>query len=335
MSTPTTVTAGTELLFVPKLCSEREADGSWEDCTWAGGVMLANFLLGKSAKPSTRTEYEALRKAGTGTAEIDGKGNSIDDLIRGMENRYGFSGTKIETWAEYETWPVGSGFSVQGLYGKLPSRLRRTGFTGAHNVFVIKDTNDDGHVWMDPLGISGESFRRITTAELKAFFTSLPGARMLAGRQGDPYRSTGMIKMNTQRWSAPKGEPIYEFPNGPKVTSMAEAKTVTTIGYFMDRLKDTTPFVIGGWRAILVNSVAIDGAKAPKIAAIKTGNLKAVASPPGWDAEVWKLLTDPTLTVDVPAPPPVVPVDSAALTKAFNEGVTAAAVKAATAKKVI
>jgi hypothetical protein len=98
----------------------------------------------------------------------------------------------------------------------------------------------------------------------------------------------------------------------------------------MDRVDDSTPYVIGGWRAILVNSIAVDGTKAPKIAAIKTDALTAETSPGAWDDNLWKLLTDPSITVGVAGGAVV---SAAQLTAAHDQGVAEAAAKALTAKK--
>ena len=88
------VIAGT---WIPSLVSEREPDGTWEDCTWASGVMLANAGTGGDWYARDRAEYEALRVAGgDGPAEKPGDGSNLGQLAAGMIARYGWAGARTD-----------------------------------------------------------------------------------------------------------------------------------------------------------------------------------------------------------------------------------------------
>lgn len=65
--------------------SEREPDGSWEDCTWDSGLEWYRLTYDAS-KPATHTEAQLLRKA---SGEPATGGSNLGDLAKGIKVRYG------------------------------------------------------------------------------------------------------------------------------------------------------------------------------------------------------------------------------------------------------
>jgi hypothetical protein len=65
--------------------SEREADGSWEDCTWDSGLEWYRLVY-DTRKPATHAEAQLLRKA---SGEPATGGSNMGDLARGIKARYG------------------------------------------------------------------------------------------------------------------------------------------------------------------------------------------------------------------------------------------------------
>ena len=75
--------------FRPSHCTEREADGTFEDCVPCSGVMLANAHAGADVHPVTNVEYEALRAASKPKTTTF---VTLGELKRGLKDRYGWSG---------------------------------------------------------------------------------------------------------------------------------------------------------------------------------------------------------------------------------------------------
>jgi len=275
------------------LVSEREPDGSWEDCVWASGVMIANVMVGENRYPATRAEYESLRYAGTGVREASGDGSNYpDELVPAMLKRYRLSVRCGVGWAEgLDEMPVGSWGAWQGKYSKLPGRLRLTGFTGGHS-FVVKRDRSTSCLLYDPLSTTGAAPSRITLDELRAYYSALPGAHWIAAYEREAWRQP-MIVYSLERWKVPVGTAVYETPNGAIVTRYSGASEVTTIGYPNDRSADGRDY---GWRAVLVTTKALDQISGLKIAFIRRPTGDPISTSPTWDAAVKKVLFDPTFT---------------------------------------
>lgn len=64
--------------------SEREADGTWEDCTWDSGLEFYRDAIDPS-KPATHAEAQALRAA---SGEPTTGGSNLGDLRKGVAARY-------------------------------------------------------------------------------------------------------------------------------------------------------------------------------------------------------------------------------------------------------
>lgn len=188
-------------VFTPAQCTEREP-GSWEDCTWASGVMLQNLAHGANVVPSTRAEYEALRVAGgDGPAENPGDGSNVAQLVIGMLRRYGWQPRRVgppgfpkASWADVLNGlaKVGAGAVVQGSMGawSRDSHWRRwdPNFAGGHAMFVERvDTRD--RVWLqNPLAPATYPGEFMPMADLKAFYDAFYGGLAFAqlGQQSPP-----------------------------------------------------------------------------------------------------------------------------------------------------
>lgn len=306
------------MTFVPFLISQRES-GQWEDCTWTSGVMLGNFMCGRNRYPPTRAEYESLRAASGEPRELEGDGSSImPNLYDGMTARYGMVGIVLDSWTEVEREFVrvpGTAVAIQGMNAKLGA-ARITSFAGAHCILVV---NDDGVLRaLNPLAIEGSAPITISAATLRAYFTALPGARAMLGYEREQERRNPMLRFSLERWSIAAGTNVYEFPDGPRISTYSVPKQITTIGLPMDRVKDSTPFLTGGWRAVLVSTSAIDGEKRQKIGFVRREDLTPVPTGSAWDAAVLAALADPSFSQ---SPPPVVTIpDPEALLAAQGEG---------------
>ncbi len=150
-------------IFVPAQCTEREP-GGWEDCTWCTGVMLNNAVHGANVRPSTREEYEALRVAGgDGPRENPGDGSNHQQLVDGIRRRYGWTPSRLgPPGSTQPAWSVvmshldtpGDVVALQGSMGVWgpSSHWRRwdTGFSGPHDVLVIRRDNYSRVWWMNP-----------------------------------------------------------------------------------------------------------------------------------------------------------------------------------------
>lgn len=208
-------------VFVPALVSERESDGSWEDCTWASGVMLANAGTGADWYPATRAEYEALRVAGgDGPAEKPHDGSNLVQLAAGMSARYGWSGARFDGWPAVERQPAGTALVVQGYYRTLPTHFRRwdAGFTGAHAAAVVRTPL--GWWWLDPLAVPGYPGEPISATQLASFVRSIGGA--LAVTIGKEARMD--IAMKVERWVLDGGPAKVTTLGAPRIAGVVDWK---------------------------------------------------------------------------------------------------------------
>lgn len=165
--------------------SEREPDGSWEDCTWDSGLEWYRLCYDAS-KPATHAEAQELRKA---SGEPSTGGSNVGDLRRGIKARYGrdvapaISGFTA-LWAALD--PGFAAMSQGGMSAFGPThRLSRwqPGFDGSHAVFIARVDNTDRVWWCDPLATdpAGPSYNGefVSKAELKAFVDAFGGQHLV------------------------------------------------------------------------------------------------------------------------------------------------------------
>jgi len=168
------------MTYRPPQCSEREPDGTWEDCTWAAGVDLGNAAHGRQVYPTTQTEYEGLRTASGDS--MSGGSNVTPNLETGMLERWGWKGTILVAPSMAVLWAAlkpGVGAVVQGSMGAFPAghRLRRWDpkFAAGHAVYVQREDTGLRVWWMNPQAPTSFAGEWITYDELRRFVTALPG----------------------------------------------------------------------------------------------------------------------------------------------------------------
>lgn len=161
--------------------SEREADGTWEDCTWDSGLEWYRLAYDAS-RPATHGEAQKLRAA---SGEPATGGSNLGDLARGIKARYGV--TVPPRVSGYENLRAeltpGDVAVVQGsmsAFGRTHrlSRYARD-FDGSHAVCVL---NIEGNLyWCDPLApTSADVPVPVSWAEVKAFVSAFAGQHLVA-----------------------------------------------------------------------------------------------------------------------------------------------------------
>lgn len=130
--------------------SEREADGTWEDCTWDSGLEFYRDAYDPS-KPATHAEAQALRAA---SGEPTTGGSNIGDLRRGVKARYGFTlPLPIDAKTILTALKPGYVSTVQGSMSAFgpdhPLSAWDRNFDGGHAVWLAR-TLDGKLLWCDP-----------------------------------------------------------------------------------------------------------------------------------------------------------------------------------------
>lgn len=170
-------------MYRPPQCTEREPDGTWEDCTFASGVMLGNAAHAAAVYPSTQAEYERLRRL-SGRAMTGG--TNLADLEKGMRLGWGWTATRTTVHTSFASlWSQlspGIGAVVQGSMGGFPvgHHLRRWDprFGGPHAVYVQREDAGDRVWWMNPEAPASYAGEWITKAQLAAYWNAFGGTIM-------------------------------------------------------------------------------------------------------------------------------------------------------------
>ena len=177
-------------VYRPPQVTEREPDGTWEDCTWASGVMLNNAAYGAPVVPSNRAEYEALRVAGgDGPAENTGDGSNALQLQVGITTRYGWIPMRLgapgvaTSWAEIWSKLVpGVACVLQGSMSGMPVHFRRWDppFAGAHAVYVQRE-DDLPRLWLqNPLAPADYPGEWLNKDDAGRYWSGLKGGAVFA-----------------------------------------------------------------------------------------------------------------------------------------------------------
>lgn len=178
------------MTYRPPQVTEREPDGTWEDCTWASGVMLNNAAHGGPAVPSNQAEYQALRVAGgDGPAENTGDGSNALQLQTGIAKRYGWTPMRLgapgisTSWAEIWARLVpGVGCVLQGAMAGLSTHFRRWDppFAGAHAVYVQRE-DDLPRLWLqNPLAPANYPGEWLNKDDAGRYWSGLRGGAVFA-----------------------------------------------------------------------------------------------------------------------------------------------------------
>lgn len=173
-------------LYAHDHISERESDGSWEDCTWDAGLEFYRIAFDAS-RPATHAEAQALRAA---SGEPTTGGSNVGDFRRGVTRRYNRA-LPAAVGGFSALWTLLSPGTVALVQGSMDAfgpthRLSRwqRGFDGGHAVMVAR--LPDGTLWWcDPLGTDvGYIGEPITKAELKSFVDAFRGEHIVAPIKG-------------------------------------------------------------------------------------------------------------------------------------------------------
>jgi hypothetical protein len=291
---------------VPDFISERQHT-EWVDCVDCALVMLSNCAK-PGVAPATLTEAQALRKqAGypsTGGTDPTNYGKAIHDRY-GLSGR-AFTGTDAALIA---TLPEGTGAAVCGDPANFPvgDPLRRfTGsFDGGHCVLVLH--LEGSWWWVDPAGPENGSYhgQLVTEAQVQTFYTN--------GKDGGCF----VMPLATE-----VGVSIYERIPGTGTFTVTKNKTahglVIANGSFVASGNILTSG--GGKYDYALHNT---GTGAPTTAYHVTGSTGAALTGEFVNSGEVDEVPDPV-------PPTYTDAD---LTKAYNDGVDAAAKAASGAKK--
>lgn len=161
--------------------SEREPDGSWEDCTWCAGLEWYRICFDRT-RPSTLREAEALRAA---SGEPPTGGSNITNFRDGVRARYGRTlPAAIVTFGTLrdKLRVPGTAALVQGSMSAFGPTHRLSvydrNFDGGHATLVV---NVDGVLyWCDPEAPESAAVPvTITWDELERFVKAFPGGQHL------------------------------------------------------------------------------------------------------------------------------------------------------------
>lgn len=289
--------------------TEREPDGTWEDCTWCAGLMWYRLVYDAS-KPATRIEAEAIRAA---SGEPPTGGSNIGNLRDGFRRHYAKT-VALPKRSFSELQAALTNNRVAAAQGSMkafgPShRLSKWDryFDQPHCVTIM---NFNGKLlWADPEAPAGTAPVEVTWAEVKAYVTALPGAQHLVG----PIKNiVGVPDTST------------EEPVGTSFTpGKAERGTATTtraISLIDVATSDHTPVPVGYVRTTSGLCVIKDGPYAQKTAYLCSMGGRA------------QLLLTSAATY-VPDPPPIVKPDPAVIKAAVDAAVKVDRTKAYVAYK--
>lgn len=218
------------MTYLPPQCTEREPDGTWEDCTWASIVMLGNAAHAYARYPSTQAEYEALRRA---SGDSMTGGSNLDDATKGMDRRWGWHGTLHGNATEaIKSLPVGSGVALNGWMGSVSAHLRRwdPNFQAAHCVYAQRTSQ--GYWWMNPQAPASYPGEYVSLAELVRYTSGLQFARAMTvrvgQRSGQPHWKAAVSPEPRHKT---KAFALYTVASNDRVTS---SRVATSGGFSAD-----------------------------------------------------------------------------------------------------
>lgn len=280
-------------VYHPAQCTEREPDGSYEDCTWATGVMVWNAMNGSTVVPPSRLEYESLRVAGgDGPAEHTHDGSNYTQLVNGMIRRYGHAPLEVRgsgfarLWSDLKPGVIAG---VAGDMGSTSSHLRRwdpgfgaNGGRAAHSAVAIRDDATDRVWWMNPLAPASYPGEYITKTMLRAYYEGL-------GDIGYVYATIGLTAPDTST-EAPMSDidvvaatpARLDVPPGAKILNLDGSVHLTSADGRKGVLSPFTSTSPGGTllRAIVWSAPAPAPDLLLAIYASAATNVKAVVAPP-------------------------------------------------------
>jgi hypothetical protein len=246
--------------------SERESDGSWEDCTWDSGLEWYRLCYDDS-KPATHAEAQALRAA---SGEPATGGSNLGDLRTGIARRYGKTMPAVISGfsALWAALTPGNAAVCQGGMSAFSSghRLSRwqTNFDGSHAVFIARVDATDRVWWCDPLATdAGYAGEWITKAELASYVNAF-GGQHLVSRLRTAEMPLYFANSTAKRLTIPAKTPILRTDGTVLKTTDAKVVKDSPMGVFLNgvghRVIDALEGdkkIVGLVRSSLITSVSI------------------------------------------------------------------------------
>ena len=170
--------------------SEREPDGTWEDCTFDSGTEFARLCRDKKI-PATHAESQATRAA-SGKGPTGGA--NIGDLLKGFKARYGWT-VGMRRLSGFNTlWSdltPGRAAVCQGSMSAFgpTHRLSRwdKNFDGGHAVLIARLDSTSRVWWCDPEAPKGSyTGEWVGKAELQRYVVAFAGEHLVATMLPEP-----------------------------------------------------------------------------------------------------------------------------------------------------
>jgi hypothetical protein len=162
--------------------TEREADGSWEDCTWASGLEWYRLCY-DNTRPASHAEYQALRAA---SGEPLTGGSNIGNLRDGIKARYGVDipasiAGFANLWSALKPGMAAVAQGSMSAFGPThPLSTYDRNFDGAHAVFIVRVYNEDRVWWCDPEAPVGSyEGTWVSKADLQRFVNAFNGRHVV------------------------------------------------------------------------------------------------------------------------------------------------------------
>lgn len=161
--------------------SEREADGTWEDCTWDSGLEWYRDCIDPRV-PATHAEAQLLRRA---SGEPATGGSNLGDLKRGIKVRYGKdTPALVSNKTILAALKPGYASVLQGSMSAFGPDHRLSkfdrNFDGAHAVYLAR-TPKGNLLWCDPEAPTAADVPvLVTEAEVTKFVNAFAGQAIIA-----------------------------------------------------------------------------------------------------------------------------------------------------------
>lgn len=171
--------------------TEREPDGSWEDCTWMASLEWYRDCIDPT-RPATHAEGQALRAA---SGEPPTGGSNLGNFRKGVAVRYHRTlPAAISNKLVLSALKPGMAATVQGSMSAFGPNHRLSvfdrNFDGGHDVYIA---NVGGKLlWCDPEAPTSANVPvTVSPAEVTAFVNAFPGEALVANVI-QPQKGTSM-----------------------------------------------------------------------------------------------------------------------------------------------
>jgi len=210
--------------------SEREPDGTFEDCTWDAGLEFYRDAF-DPRKPATHAEAQLLRRA---SGEPATGGSNLTDLRRGIKARYGATiPAAINARNILIALHPGDCAIVQGsmsAFGPLhPLSKWDRSFDGGHTVYLAR-TPDGKLLWCDP--------EALTTADVPVLVSSADVQKYVSAFAGEAIVAPALQWPATPKEEAV--EPITQYLPGYTANIKPSSNVRTAPHIAATKLRTTT-----------------------------------------------------------------------------------------------